>query len=87
MKKDRFLLTERELYKEIVGKHIRAKRLELEITLEHLAEQIGVDDKNLGRIERGEKLPNSLTLGLIQIALSLNSDVFLSEFEERRKHL
>lgn len=80
-------MTERELYKEIVGKHIRERRSELGITLEHLAEQIGVDDKHLGRIERGEKLPNSLTLGIIQIALSLNSDAFLSEFKERRKHL
>ena len=81
------LLTERELFKEIVGKHIRERRLELEITLEQLAEQIGADDKNLGRIERAEKLPNSHMLGNIQIALSLNSDSFLSEFEERRKHL
>ena len=81
------LLTERELFKEIVGKHIRERRLELGITLEHLAEQIGRDDKHLGRIERGEKLANSFTLGIIQIELSLNSDVYLSEFEERRKHL
>lgn len=78
-------MNEIELFKEIIGKHIRAKRLELEFTLEDLAQLASIDDKHLGRIERGEKLPSSYTLSKLQIALSLNSDIYLSEFKEKIK--
>lgn len=72
----------KEEFKKILGKHIRRRRQELNLTIEELSLRTDIDDKHLGRIERGEKLPNSFTLAKLQLILNLNSDVYLSEFKE-----
>lgn len=71
---------EKDLFLTILGKHIRRKRKQRQLTLEELAEEINGNDKHLGRLERGEKEASSYTLALIQIALDLNSDDYLNEF-------
>lgn len=76
-------MDEVEFFKKVVGKHIRDKRLELNLTLEQLSQLTSFDDKHLGRIERGEKLPNAYTLAKIQIVLSLNSDSYLAELDKK----
>ena len=66
----------------MLGKQIRRRRQELNMTLEELADKSQIDEKHLGRIERGEKLPNAFTLTSLQSALKLSSDVYMPEFEE-----
>ncbi len=79
-------MDEFELFKSILGQCIRRKRNSVGMTLENLADQLKMDDKHLARIERGEKCPNSYTLGLIQMALDINSDDYLIDFiYEKRK--
>ena len=74
-----------KLFKRVLGRKIREKRNIKGMTLEFLAEQVKMNGKHLGRIERGEKLPNSYTLTLLQIALDINSDEYINEFLEKEK--
>lgn len=75
----------RNLFKQILGKHIRQQREEQHLTLQELAFRICMDDKHLGRIERGEKLPSTYTLAKIQLEIDLSSEGYLREFEATRK--
>jgi len=75
-------MNEENTFKQIIGKHIRHKRQVMNITLEELASDINMDDKHLGRIERGEKSPGGLTLSKLLIRLQLNPDVYLNELAE-----
>lgn len=70
-----------ETFKSIIGNHIRKSRMMMGLTQEEAAERIGCSAKHLGRIERGRKLPSSLTLSLIHIKLNLSFD-YLKEFKE-----
>jgi len=70
----------KDLFVTILGKHIRRKRKEKNFTLEELAQKVNIDDKHLGRLERGEKEAGAYTLGLLQITLDLNSDEYLNEY-------
>lgn len=74
-----------DIFRDIIGKHIRSKRLMMGLTQEEAAERIGCSSKHLGRLERGEKTPKSLMLSLIQLKLNLSSDDYLTEFEEAIK--
>ncbi|MBO1001800.1 helix-turn-helix domain-containing protein [Pseudogracilibacillus auburnensis] len=76
-----------EIFRKIIGKHIRNSRLMWGLTQEEAAERIGCSAKHLGRIERGEKTPKGLMLSLIQLKLDLRSDDYLKEFEEAIKKL
>lgn len=76
---------EKELFTSILGKHIREKRLEKNFTLNRVAYETNIDEKHLGRLERGEKEPGAYTLGLIQIALNLNSADYLNEFITKKE--
>ncbi len=42
----------------LLGKRIREYRLKHKLTQSQLAEQLGIDDKHLSRIELGKNMPN-----------------------------
>ena len=60
-------------YLDILGKRIRAKRRELEMSQEGLAHEAGLDRSYVGRIERGEH--NLTFVSLIKIARAVRCDV------------
>lgn len=76
----------KQLFTQILGKHIRYKRQAQQLTLAQLAEDINMDDKHLSRIENGEKCPNAYTLALIELRLGRLSDNYLQEFEAKKHH-
>lgn len=51
---------------------------------QELSERTGIDDKHIGKIERGEKEVGGHTLGILQINLGLNSADYLNEFIEMK---
>ncbi|RQT56327.1 XRE family transcriptional regulator [Burkholderia cepacia] len=53
-----------------VGRAIRARRLELDISQEMLAHLAGIDRSHMGKIERGER--NVTLLNLLKIARALS---------------
>lgn len=69
-------------YKENLGMLIRRKRQAMGLTKSELAFRTGLDDKHIGNLERGTKLPNSFTLAKIIVALDLDLNPLLSEFEK-----
>lgn len=77
----------KEIFSCIVGEQIRAKRLELGLTQENLAERIDGDDKHLGKIERGEKAPSGFTLFNILIELDLDPNIIAKELKMAKKRI
>lgn len=62
--------TDTEAHLEAVGRSIRARRLELEISQEALANIANIDRSHMGKIERGER--NVTLLNLVKIARALS---------------
>ncbi|MFM0091993.1 helix-turn-helix transcriptional regulator [Paraburkholderia sediminicola] len=58
-----------EAYLREVGRSIRARRLELDISQEALANLANIDRSHMGKIERGER--NVTVLNLLKIANAL----------------
>ncbi len=54
---------------DLLGKRVKARRLELHLTQGKLAETVGVDSETISRIERGTVLPSLLRLEQIAVAL------------------
>lgn len=73
--------------KTVIGESIRTCRNEQNLTLEKLASMTSLNDKHLGRIERGEKLPNSKTLLALQIALKFSTDDLIPKYKRKIKKL
>ncbi|MDX8361153.1 MULTISPECIES: helix-turn-helix transcriptional regulator [Bacillaceae] len=67
-------MEERENFGKAVGKYVRLRRFSKELTLEDLAEITDLDDKNLGKIERGEKIPTTFTLYKLHKGLDMSVD-------------
>lgn len=89
LKKGDRLLNDKDLFKEILGRCLRARRNAKSI--ESIAGIADMDFNNLGRNERGEKLPNSYTLFKITRALNISvDDLFEEVYQEmeayKRKH-
>lgn len=77
-----------ELFAKTLGRFLRVRRLEQDQTLEKIASIAHINDKNLGRIERGEKIPKADTLFQIVMALNLTNTTFnkiLKEYESLKK--
>ncbi|MFB4163919.1 helix-turn-helix domain-containing protein [Alteribacillus sp. JSM 102045] len=77
-----------DLFAKVLGRFLRLRRMEQDKTLEKLASIAHINDKNLGRIERGEKIPKAHTLFQIVIALNLTNVTFsdiLKEYESLKK--
>lgn len=75
----------KEILQKIIGQSIRFKRTEQKLTIAKLASITNLDDKHLGRLERGEKLPNAKTLIKLQIALNLSSDELIKKYLQKTK--
>ena len=55
-----------------LGQKIQKLRKERKITQEHLAEIVGIDPKNISRIENGNNYPTAENLTSIAAALEVN---------------
>ncbi len=55
-----------------MGRRIRSRRWDLELTQERLAEIVDVSASFMGAIERGEKIPSAETLMRIAMALRIS---------------
>ena len=64
-------ISEKLDYKEI-GKRIRTRRRELNITQEQVAERAGISTSFIGHIERGEKVASVETLAALSAALDMD---------------
>ena len=61
-----------------IGKQIRKRRRELDLTQEELSELLGLSPGHLGTLERGWKLPSLETFIRICNVLGVSSDRLLS---------
>ncbi|WP_338466793.1 helix-turn-helix transcriptional regulator [Novosphingobium sp. ZN18A2] len=62
-----------DLYLDILGQRIRARRRELGMTQEGLAHEAGLDRSYVGRIERGEH--NLTFVALVKLCRAMRCDV------------
>ncbi|MDX8363777.1 helix-turn-helix transcriptional regulator [Cytobacillus sp. IB215665] len=80
-------MEEREIFGKAVGKYVRLRRFSKKLTLEDLAEITDLDDKNLGKIERGEKIPTTFTLYKLHKGLDMSVDSLFEQVTEELKAL
>ncbi|AST91069.1 hypothetical protein BC6307_07150 [Sutcliffiella cohnii] len=67
------------LDKKLLGKLIRLRRMEMDITTDEFAFKIGIDSNTLNRIERGVHLPESNTLYKINQNTGISIDRLFNE--------
>ncbi|RLQ93644.1 helix-turn-helix domain-containing protein [Falsibacillus albus] len=67
-------MTEREIFGHCLGKHIRLRRIEIGWSQEKLEEMADLSVTMIGKIERGERIPESLTLFKIAEAMGISLD-------------
>ncbi|HHY74240.1 MAG TPA: helix-turn-helix transcriptional regulator [Bacillus bacterium] len=67
-------MVDKHLFKKAIGKQIRLIRLEHNKTLEQLGESSNLDPNNLGKIERGEKIPSTQTLFKLYSSMNISID-------------
>ena len=60
-----------------MGTRIRARRRELKLTQEKLAERVGISNSFVGHIERGEKKASLETISRIGEALNMSLDYII----------
>lgn len=73
--------------KELFGIRLRAYRKQKGMTIERLAEQVGVSPNYLGDIERGNKLPSMGTLIRLVNELDISADELLKDEINRADYL
>jgi transcriptional regulator with XRE-family HTH domain len=66
-------------YAEIVGVHLRRRRKEFGMTQAEFGEKIGLTEKGVGRLERGERAPSCITLQKIHIKGEISIDRLLQD--------
>jgi transcriptional regulator with XRE-family HTH domain len=66
-------------FEELVGEHLKRRRLELGMTQAEFAETIGLSEKGVGRIERGERSPTCRTLSKILKKGKISIDQLLKD--------
>lgn len=62
----------KDLFAFTIGENIRNHRIKNMMTINELAESANIDEKNLNRIELGERVPSTYTLAKIAGALTIN---------------
>jgi len=67
-----------ETFSVVVGKRIKNKREQLDITQKKLAEITGIKRPNIARLENGASMPNLLTLIRVATGLNTNLDSLLA---------
>ncbi|HBF4280943.1 TPA: helix-turn-helix transcriptional regulator [Clostridioides difficile] len=68
-----------------LGERIRERRKELGITIEQLAERVGIGYNHLSNIERGRKIPSLETFIKIVNELDTTSDIILKNYVKYAK--
>ncbi|OAT85997.1 hypothetical protein A6P54_17785 [Bacillus sp. MKU004] len=68
-----------KIFAELVGEHLKRRRLELGMTQAEFAETIGLSEKGVGRIERGERSPTCRTLSKILKESKISIDQLLQD--------
>lgn len=58
----------------VIGENIRKERKRQLLTIEQLAERVGITDNFLGKIERGDSMPSLPTMDNIATALNVSID-------------
>lgn len=82
-KKGRYLLEKKDLSRKVFGNYLRARRKELNLSLEEAGFQAGVDHNNLSRVERGEQYANANTLFKLEPVLQMNISQIFQEIREK----
>lgn len=72
---------------EMFGARLRAFRKEKGMTIEQLAEQVGLSPNYLGDVERGKKFPSTATLIRLVNELDVSSDELLRDEVKRADYL
>jgi transcriptional regulator with XRE-family HTH domain len=72
----------RELYAKALGKHLRLGRYAKNLSTGELADITDMDSVHIGRIERGETLPELPTLDKLNKGLNLSLDRLVKDIEE-----
>jgi transcriptional regulator with XRE-family HTH domain len=68
-----------KIFAELVEEHLKRRRLELGMTQAEFAETIGLSEKGVGRIERGERAPTCRTLSKILKKGKISIDQLLQD--------
>ena len=63
----------------LIGKNIREKRVEKDLTLAKLAEKVGISTNFMGQLERGDAVASVQTLVDVVNALDVGMDYILDE--------
>jgi transcriptional regulator with XRE-family HTH domain len=71
-----------KIFAELVGEHLKRRRLELGMTQAEFAETIGLSEKGVGRIERGERAPTCRTLSKILKEGKISIDQLLQDVQK-----
>lgn len=69
-----------------VGNIIRRKRIQHQKSMEELADLAKLSAAHLGKIERGEKLPNMYTYFKLCVALDIKDELFDEIIKERNSN-
>ena len=71
----------------LFGHRLRRYRKEKKLTIEELAEQVGLSPNYLGDVERGKKLPSMATFIKIVNQLDISADELLKDEVNRAEYL
>lgn len=63
----------------LLGKRLRQQRQQRGLTMEQLAEMVGLSKNYISLIERGQKMPSTTTLVKIVNTLHISADVLLCD--------
>ncbi|MGP7818039.1 helix-turn-helix domain-containing protein [Niallia sp. 01092] len=66
-------MLKKDAYLNCLGRYLRGKRMEMNLTITQLGEITDLDFNHLGKIERGVKYPNGYTLLILCEALNIES--------------
>lgn len=70
----------------IIGENIRSERKKQLLTIEKLAEMVGITENFLGKIERGESMPSFPTMDSIACALGVSIDFLKSNYKHNTEY-
>jgi transcriptional regulator with XRE-family HTH domain len=68
--------------KQLIGKRVLERRLELNISQDRLRELSNVDKASISKIENGNSLPELMTIIKLALAMQVNVNYFLQDIEE-----
>lgn len=80
------MLDEKSQFKQLLGRQLREARHQKGFSIEKVAQNAETGTDHLGRIERGEKLPNTYTLAKLYDYLGIDGNAPIDIFNELKKH-